>query len=102
MVDQHLLQQALAIAASLEERDCKVALEFCAQNRSKLKKNKSRLEFRLRVQEFVELTRQGQTMQAVAYAKRHLTPSAKDNMPEFKKAVTAIVFGPSTPVKRYR
>lgn len=48
LVDLRLFSVAHSVARQLEARDCRAALEFCAQNRARLKKNNSRLEFRLR------------------------------------------------------
>lgn len=102
LVDLRLFSVAHSVARQLEARDCRAALEFCAQNRARLKKNNSRLEFRLRVQEFVELVRKGESKQAIKYAQKYMAPWAKDNMAEFKRAVAAMAFGPGTPCKRYR
>lgn len=40
---------------SLTQHDCSAALAWCDANRARLKKAKSSLEFKLRLQEFLEL-----------------------------------------------
>jgi macrophage erythroblast attacher len=44
----------------------------CAENRSRLSRLRSGLEFRLRLQQFVELAREGRRLEAVEHARRHL------------------------------
>jgi macrophage erythroblast attacher len=46
------------VLEALRAHACGPALAWCADNRARLKKIKSTLEFRLRVQEFLELVRQ--------------------------------------------
>lgn len=66
----------LQVVRAIRSRDCSVALQWCADNRARLKKIKSKLEFKLRVQEFIELVRQDQRMQAIQYARTYLAPWA--------------------------
>lgn len=151
ITDTHLFDEAQAIAKSLMQGDCSLALEFCAQNRSRLKKARSRLEFRLRcdtfcphskigqmsypvfggtrscdgivvaaddprvvtqwndpdratcrTQEFIDMARRGKNAEAIAHARKHMAPVAKDHMAEFKRALSALVFGPHTDCARYK
>lgn len=50
---------------SLTKRETSKCLAWCHDNRSKLRKLKSTLEFNIRVQEFVELVRSDRRMDAV-------------------------------------
>ena len=50
LVDTHIFEEAQPILKSLQRQDCGPALVWCAANRAKLRKAKSKLEFRLRVQ----------------------------------------------------
>lgn len=56
-MDLHVFRDAWGVVEALQRRDCGPALQWCADNKSRLKKVESQLEFRLRVQEFVELIR---------------------------------------------
>jgi len=47
-------------------------LAWCHENKSKLRKAKSTLEFDVRQQEVVELVRQGRKLEAVKHARKHL------------------------------
>jgi hypothetical protein len=56
--DMHIFADARRVTESLKGHDCSAALVWCAENRARLKKIKSSLEFKLRLQEFLELVRQ--------------------------------------------
>jgi hypothetical protein len=53
--DMHIFAQAQRVIMSLKAHDCSAALEWCEANRARLRKAKSSLEFKLRLQEFLEL-----------------------------------------------
>ena len=53
------------VERSLANRETAKCLAWCHDNRSKLRKLKSTMEFNLRIQEFVELVRNDQRMDAV-------------------------------------
>lgn len=53
--DLHIFAQAQRVIQSLKQHDCSAALAWCGANRARLKKAKSSLEFKLRLQEFLEL-----------------------------------------------
>ncbi|SPO24040.1 uncharacterized protein UTRI_03416_B [Ustilago trichophora] len=56
---------------------CTLALAWCSENKATLRKIRTPLEFNLRLQEFVELTRTrtaDSIKEAIAYARRHLLP----------------------------
>ncbi|KAJ2368644.1 GID complex subunit containing RING finger motif [Coemansia sp. RSA 2611] len=96
---------ALVMATEHELRDqhsCHGALQWCGENRSALRKLDSALEFELRLQEFVELARAGQTAAAIAYAKRHLTAWAPAQMPRIQRAMALLAFAPATTCAPYR
>ncbi|XP_064465845.1 E3 ubiquitin-protein transferase MAEA-like [Ornithodoros turicata] len=61
---------------SLAARDTARCLAWCHEHRSKLRKLRSSLEFQLRQQEFIELVRRGERLEAVRHARRHLAPLA--------------------------
>ncbi|KAI8060797.1 CTLH/CRA C-terminal to lish motif domain-containing protein [Gongronella butleri] len=73
-VDIQLFSQSEKVEESLHRQSCKECLQWCAENRSSLKKLKSTLEFNLRLQEHIELVRHGKLLEAVAYAKKYLVP----------------------------
>ena len=50
LVDVHIFAEAHAILEGLAAQDCSAALQWCAQHRARLRKIRSKLEFRLRIQ----------------------------------------------------
>ena len=65
-----LFTQAKKILDSLRACSATAALAWASENRARLKKAKSRLEFDLRLQEFVEMARKGSLPEALAYARK--------------------------------
>lgn len=50
LVDTHIFEEAQQVARALDRHDCRPALEWCSQNSTKLKKTRSRVIFKLRLQ----------------------------------------------------
>lgn len=90
LVDLQLFEQVARIEDSLcppgwdaesgqvdVKPSCTLALAWCSENKAVLRKIRTPLEFNLRLQEFVELTRTRRPeslKEAIAYARRHLLP----------------------------
>ncbi|KAJ2786237.1 GID complex subunit containing RING finger motif [Coemansia javaensis] len=85
-----------------ERHSCQGALQWCAENRSALLKIQSPLEFELRLQEFIEMARAARTLDAIAYAKRHLTPWSATQLPRIERAMMLLAFSPATQCPPYR
>lgn len=49
-MDAHIFVEAQRVVDALKQRDCATALAWCSQHAAKLKKIRSRLEFKLRLQ----------------------------------------------------
>ena len=62
----------------------------------------SPLEFELRLQEYIELARARKSMEAIAYAKRHLVPWQETHLSDILHANTLIAFDPSTTCAPYK
>ena len=76
LVDPDIFHTADRITRSLiQEHDCTKALLWCGENRSRLNKIQSTLEFNLRLQEFLILVERKQSMKAIEYARKHLAPA---------------------------
>uniref|UniRef100_A0A061RF38 Macrophage erythroblast attacher-like n=1 Tax=Tetraselmis sp. GSL018 TaxID=582737 RepID=A0A061RF38_9CHLO len=102
LVDTHIFKEAWRVVKALKERDCRVALAWCSANRSRLKRLKSNLEFKLRSQEFVELVRQGDRKGAIGYARQHLAPWAAAEMADLQRTVATLAFPADTACEPYR
>lgn len=87
------------IVDSLKKHDCTDALKWINLNRSKLVKANcleyEKLEMELKIQEFIHLVSENQTVEAVRYSQTYLLPYAvnnDENMNRIKQAMGAIVF----------
>lgn len=94
------------IEDSLAKHETSRCLSWCHDNRSKLRKVKSTLEFSLRQQEFIELVRTDQRVEAVKYAQKHFstfdeivgTPAQL----ELEQVMGLLACSPDTQVERYK
>jgi hypothetical protein len=57
LVELEAFSNCQIVIEALRERDCSKGLQWCGSNRAKLNRNESSLEFKFRLQEFVELLR---------------------------------------------
>eukprot|EP00128_Syssomonas_multiformis_P004293 Colp12_sorted_trinity150504_noHs@31230 len=101
LVDVDLFIASRKIEDALKSRNRAEALAWCAENRSRLRKLKSNLEFKLRVQEFIELIRQGKRIDAIKYSRKYLAPWAETNMKEVQQAMAALAFQANTDCPTY-
>jgi len=102
LVDVDIFLASKRVVDSLSRKDCKDALKWCADNRSKLKKIDSTLEFNLRIQEFIELVRSNSLMDAITYARKHLAAFAETNMKEIQTAMATLAFKKETTCDKYK
>ncbi len=63
---------------------------------------KSTLEFDLRVQEYIELSRKRKTMEAIAYSKKYLIPWQDTHLAEIKQLSALLAFPPNTNCGPYK
>jgi len=64
------------VVSALQNKDCAEALRWCVDNRKRLAKINSSLEFKLRVQQFVELKRAQRVSDAIAHMRKYVAPLA--------------------------
>ncbi|KAI8925525.1 CTLH/CRA C-terminal to lish motif domain-containing protein [Entophlyctis helioformis] len=102
LVDIELFVQNRKIENALLQKSCTECLQWCSDNKSSLKKMKSTLEFNLRLQEYVELVRVRNLTQAIAYARKHLTPWSETHMREIQQAMGLLAFSPATACDGYK
>jgi macrophage erythroblast attacher len=102
LVDIRVFIESRRIEEALARHDCTDALAWCRENGSRLKKIESTLEFRLRLQEFIELARAGRRMDAIAHAKKYLAASAGTHMGEIQRAMALLAFPADTACGPYR
>ena len=92
MIDTEVFETAREVVEALKNRDCTPALKWCATYSSRLKRLESRLEFDLRLQQFIELVRKGQRNDAMEHARKYLSPMAENNAQAIQVAMGALIF----------
>ncbi|XP_024364676.1 protein MAEA homolog [Physcomitrium patens] len=102
LVDADIFLEARKVIEALRNRDCTEALAWCSENKSKLKKSKSKLEFKLRLQEFMELVRAERMMDAIMYSRKHLAVWGSTNMKELQQVMATLAFKSNTDCAAYK
>ncbi|KAG2616584.1 protein MAEA homolog [Panicum virgatum] len=102
LVDIDVFQDAKRVIDSLQNNEVTPALAWCAENKSRLKKSKSKLEFLLRLQEFVEFVKAKNCIQAIAYARKYLAPWGSNHMKELQRVTATLVFRSNTNCAPYK
>ena len=69
---------------------------WCIDNKSKLRKINSNIEFNLRVQEFVELVRKNLRTDAVIHARKHFPVFEKTQIKEICECMALLAYQPDT------
>lgn len=62
----------------------------------------SKFEFKLRLQEFIELVRAERMMDAIMYARKHLAVWGSTNMKELQQAMATLAFKSNTDCAGYK
>lgn len=73
LTNMELFLVSKRVESSLAAGDTSKCLAWCHDNKSKLRKIKSTLEFKLRQQEFIELIKQNKRFEAIAHARKYLS-----------------------------
>ncbi|XP_022139154.1 macrophage erythroblast attacher [Momordica charantia] len=102
LVDIDVFQEAKRVIDALQNKEIAPALSWCADNKSRLKKSKSKFEFQLRLQEFIELVRADKNMQAITYARKYLAPWGATHMKELQRVMATLAFKSSTECAVYK
>ncbi|KAK6622260.1 hypothetical protein RUM44_002067 [Polyplax serrata] len=87
---------------SLAEHETSKCLAWCHDNKSKLRKLKSSMEFNIRIQEFVELIRADRRVDAVKHARKHLSTCEKDQLPAVQHAMALLALPLTTQLSPYK
>lgn len=75
---------------------------WCNDNKSKLRKINSNMEFSLRVQEFIELVRSDNRVEAVKYARKYFQSFEKTQLREICKCMALLAYQPNTDTEPYK
>ncbi|XP_069363076.1 E3 ubiquitin-protein transferase MAEA isoform X2 [Maniola hyperantus] len=93
---------AAEVEAELSARRTARCLQWCADNRSKLRKLNSTMEFKIRIQEFIELVREDRRLEAVRYAKKHFSTYEDGQLDDIQHCMGMLAFPKDTEVEPYR
>uniref|UniRef100_A0A7N0V4R7 Macrophage erythroblast attacher n=1 Tax=Kalanchoe fedtschenkoi TaxID=63787 RepID=A0A7N0V4R7_KALFE len=96
LVDIEVFSEAKKVIDALQNKDVAPALAWCADNKSRLKKSKSKIEFQLRLQDFIELVRAENNMRAITYARKYLAPWGATHMKELQRVLATLAFKNNT------
>ncbi|PIN12287.1 hypothetical protein CDL12_15108 [Handroanthus impetiginosus] len=102
LVDEDVFFEARKVIDALKKKEVAPALAWCADNKSRLKKSKSKFEFQLRLQEFIELVRAENNMQAISYARKYLAPWGATHMKELQRVMATLAFRSNTECVTYK
>ncbi|KAF8521027.1 CTLH/CRA C-terminal to lish motif domain-containing protein [Gautieria morchelliformis] len=102
LVDIDLFSEIHRIEDALRNHSCTEALAWCSENKSALRKIKSTLEFDLRLQEYIELTRARKYEEAIPYSKKYLTPWYETHGVQITQAFNLLAFPPTTTCAPYK
>lgn len=103
LVNADVFITAREVEQSLEKKDLGSCLNWCHDNRSRLRKLKSNLEFTLHLQQFIELVRGNDLMGAVRHARKFFANAEINNQfDEVKQVMGLLVFNSSPHLSPYK
>ncbi|KAF3320782.1 macrophage erythroblast attacher-like protein [Carex littledalei] len=102
LVDIDVFVEAREVVESLQNKKVAPALTWCAENKSRLKKTKSKLEFLLRLQEFIEMVKANDYLRAIAYARKYLAPWGPTYTKELQRVTATLAFKSGTNCSTYK
>ncbi|GMN51214.1 hypothetical protein TIFTF001_020364 [Ficus carica] len=102
LVDIDVFQEAKKVIEALQNKEVAAALAWCADNKSRLKKSKSKFEFQLRLQEFIELVRAENNLRAITYARKYLAPWGSTHMKELQRVFVTLAYKSTTECSTYK
>lgn len=94
---------AKEVEEALGKKDTSKCLSWCHDNKSKMRKMKSTLEFNVRLQEYIELVKAGNKLEAVRHARKHLAAPGDDpdHLAMVQQAMALLAFPLDTTVAPY-
>ncbi|CAG0899609.1 unnamed protein product, partial [Darwinula stevensoni] len=89
------------VEESLARRETCRCLSWCHDNKSRLRKLKSSLEFNLRRQEFIELIKSQKRLQAVLHARKYFTGLEDEHLIDIQQCMALLAFPTNTEISPY-
>jgi len=102
LVDLDVFVQCHRIEESLRNGSTAEGLAWCAEHKPMMKKTSNNLEFQLRLQQFIELRRNGKLLAARQHAQRYIAPHTDSHFAEIHTAAALLAFPPDTAAEPYK
>jgi len=102
LTDIEVFLAAKEVEETLSKGDSSKCLNWCHENKSKLRKLKSNLEFNVRLQEFIENVKAGKRSDAVKYARKHFSTDEPEQLELVKQVMGLLAFSCDTQLEPYR
>ncbi|CAG0917946.1 unnamed protein product [Notodromas monacha] len=87
---------------SLMKHETTRCLAWCHDNRSRLRKLKSSLEFNVKMQEFIELVKSGRRLEAIKHARKQFSAMEEDYTEAMKHFMGLLAMSKDTQVQPYK
>lgn len=97
-----IFQVIREVEKDLSQHNTSKCIMWCIDNKSKLRKINSNIEFKIRQQEFIELIRSEQRLQAVKHAQKYFSAFEQDQLEEIKKCMALLAFPVTTQLEPYK
>lgn len=97
-----IFQVSRDVEHDLKLRQTAKCSTWCIDNKSKLRKISSTIEFQLRVQEFVEFIRADRRLDAVMHARKTFAAFEADQMDEIRQCMGLLAFPVDTHIEPYK
>ncbi|KAK9890601.1 hypothetical protein WA026_011966 [Henosepilachna vigintioctopunctata] len=90
------------VEKSLANHETLKCLAWCHDNKSKLRKLKSNMEFNIRLQEFIELVRVDKRMDAIKHARKYFGNFEDEHLPQIQRVMALLAFPVDTQLSPYK
>lgn len=97
-----IFQTSREVEEDLKKRQTTKCIAWCSDNKSKLRKISSNIEFQLKVQEFIELIRSDRRFDAVKHARKAFATYEQDQLKEIQKCMALLAFPTTTDIEPYK
>lgn len=92
LTNLEIFQTTREVEEDLRQHNTAKCIAWCNDNKSKLRKISSNIEFQLRVQEFVELIRTDDRLGAVKHARKYFPAFENDQLKEIRQCMALLAF----------
>lgn len=96
LTNLEIFQTTREVEQDLTNHRTAKCIAWCNDNKSKLRKINSNIEFQLRVQEFVELIRVDRRLDAVTHSRKYFPAFENDQLKEIRQCMALLAFPVNT------